>query len=139
MRRVQSQAATASHHAAAFDEDLAIAAALVHAAGQWLAPGGDHIEPPPGELTDAARLLIRYDPGETGGAGGGIPGSIVSQLNFVLSRWGMTRSQLNARCRALYAKGWRPAAASVQETGIGRQKGLTVVVNGSGADCAGET
>ena len=69
---------------------------------------------------------------------GGIPGSIVSQLNFVLSRWDMTRQQLKARCRALYAQGWRPTPASVKETGIGRQKDLAVVVNGSGADCAGE-
>jgi hypothetical protein len=157
MRRVQSglsQAATASHHAAAFDEDLAIAAALVRAVqgtvssgpsgavqgeaqgrpnagleakpASALAESGTSTKPPLAEqLTDAARLLIRYDPGETGGGCGGIPGSIVSQLNFVLSRWGMTRKQLNDRCR-------------VQETGIGRQKDLTVVVNGSGADCAGE-
>ena len=141
MRRVQSrssQAATASHHAAAFDEDLAIAAALVRTAEQFDGQAG---LPPvtAQQLTDVARLLIRYDPGETGGACGGIPGSIASQLNFVLSRWDMTRQQLNARCRALYATGWRPTSASVQETGIGRQKDLTVVVNGSGADCAGET
>jgi hypothetical protein len=170
MRRVQSgssQAATASHHAAAFDEDLAIAAALVRAVQGTVSSGSSGAvqgeaqgrpnsgleakpasalaesetgtKPPLAEqLTDVARLLIRYDPAETGGACGGIPGSIVSQLNFVLSRWGMTRKQLNARCRALYAQGWRPTSASVQETGIGRQKALTVVVNGSGADCAGE-
>jgi len=64
---------------------------------------GSSTKPPlAGQLTDAARLLIRYDPGEDGAAGG-IPGSIVSQLNFLLSRWDMTRKQLNDRCRALYA------------------------------------
>ena len=77
-----SQVATVSSRAAAFDEDLAIAADLVRAAEQFDSET-DLPAVTPLQLTDAARLLIRYDPRENGAAGD-IPGSIVSQLNFVL-------------------------------------------------------
>ncbi|MEY3464276.1 MAG: hypothetical protein RLZZ468_2054 [Cyanobacteriota bacterium] len=55
-------------------------------------------------LVDAARLLMRYQ---------GFPGAtdLQDDLARVLRLWGMDRDQLQARTRAIWAAGFRPAPA----------------------------
>ena len=71
--------------------------------------------PSDSHLTNCARLLIRHEdfPGSTG---------IVADLEAALKAWGLTRDQLNAKCRALWAAGYKP------------QPELEQAAVGSGAD-----
>lgn len=64
------------------------------------------------QITDAGRLLIRYD---------GYPGAydIQQDLQRCLIRWQMSRDDLNARCRSIWAGGWRPSVVDGQEIGSG--------------------
>lgn len=64
-------------------------------------PADDH-------LVDAARLLMRYD---------GFPGAedLRQDLERALRHWGLDRSQLQARTRAIWAAGFRPGAAPAAE------------------------
>ena len=59
-------------------------------------------------LVDVARLLLRYQ---------GFPGAIDLQddLAKVLRLWGLDREQLQARTRAIWAAGFRPAPAAAAE------------------------
>lgn len=62
-------------------------------------------EPPADQdLVDAARLLMRYD---------GFPGAadLRDDLERALRHWGLDRSQLQHRTRAIWAAGFRPGAA----------------------------
>jgi hypothetical protein len=57
-------------------------------------PGDDH-------LVDAARLLTRYE---------GFPGAadLRQDLMKAVSHWGLDRTTLQSRCRALWQGGFRP-------------------------------
>jgi hypothetical protein len=59
-------------------------------------------------LVDAARLLMRYDD---------FPGAadLRDDLERSLRHWGLDRSQLQARTRAIWAAGFRPGAAPAGE------------------------
>ena len=56
------------------------------------------------QLVDAARLLSRYD---------GFPGAadLRDDLERVLRLWGLDRTSLRARTRAIWAAGYRPGLA----------------------------
>lgn len=73
--------------------------------------------PGPLELTDAARLLIRYR---------GFPGcaDLQADLATALKRWGLDEAALQQRSRAIWASGWRPSPAAEE----------AAVAVGSGAD-----
>lgn len=70
-------------------------------------------EPSDAQLVDLGRLLMRY---------AGFPGAhdIQDDLAKTLRLWGLSREQLNARCRAIWAAGFRPGAeAAPQAVGSG--------------------
>jgi len=68
-------------------------------------PADDH-------LVDAARLLMRYE---------GFPGAVdlKDDLAKTLRLWGLSRDQLHARTRAIWAAGFRPAPATAESVGSG--------------------
>jgi hypothetical protein len=65
-------------------------------------------EPSDAQLLDLGRLLMRY---------AGFPGArdLQDDLDKTLRLWGLSREQLNQRCRALWASGYRPGAAGAQQ------------------------
>lgn len=69
-------------------------------------------DPGPEQLTHAARLLMRYD---------GFPGSpdIQEDIERALRGWGLERNMLDAKCREIWASGWRPGQNSVDSVGSG--------------------
>ena len=60
------------------------------------------------ELVNLGRLLMRY---------AGFPGAhdLQDDLDKTLRLWGLSREQLNARCRAIWAAGFRPGAGAVPQ------------------------
>jgi len=64
------------------------------------------------ELTELARLLIRYE---------GFPGAddLQQDMQRLLSLWSLSRDQLNGRVRALWASGFRPGPAVSDTVGSG--------------------
>ena len=64
--------------------------------------------PSDGQLVDLGRLLMRYS---------GFPGAhdLQDDLQKTLRLWGLSRAQLNARCRAIWAAGFRPGAGAVPQ------------------------
>ena len=82
------------------------------------------LEPGDSEVIDAARLLMRY-----GNNSDRFGADLAELLAQVLQRWGLSREQLHARTRSLWASGWRPVLdPSVQTDGV---------AVGSGADTVG--
>lgn len=75
--------------------------------------------PEDGHLVEAARLLMRYQ---------GFPGASGLQQNLtkLLKLWGLSRDELNSRCRAIWASGYRP----------GQEVGTEPQAVGSGFDAA---
>ena len=69
-------------------------------------------EPGPEQLTNAARLLMRYE---------GFPGSpdIKDDLERAMKGWGLERDSLNAKCRDIWATGWRPGQDGADSVGSG--------------------
>jgi len=70
-------------------------------------------EPSDAQLVDLGRLLMRY---------AGFPGALDLQddLAKTLRLWGMSQDELNRRCRAIWAGGYRPGAeAAPQAVGSG--------------------
>jgi hypothetical protein len=57
--------------------------------------------PTDADLVDLARLLIRYE---------GFPGAsdLQADLEKTLRLWGLSRPELNNRCRQIWAAGFRP-------------------------------
>ena len=68
-------------------------------------------QPADPQLVDLGRLLMRY---------AGFPGALDLQedLEKTLRLWGLSREQLQQRCRAIWASGYRPGA-DVQEQSVG--------------------
>jgi hypothetical protein len=68
-------------------------------------------QPGEAQLVDLGRLLMRYS---------GFPGALDLQedLEKTLRLWGLNRDQLNQRCRAIWAGGFRPGAEA-QEQAVG--------------------
>ncbi|MEB3321669.1 MAG: DUF3288 family protein [Synechococcaceae cyanobacterium] len=68
-------------------------------------PGDEH-------LVEAARLLMRYE---------GFPGAtdLRDDLQRVLRHWRLDRDELHRRTRAIWAAGYRPAAAAGEAVGSG--------------------
>jgi len=66
-------------------------------------------EPADEHLVDAARLLMRYE---------GFPGcaDLREDLERVLRAWGIDRSTLHERTRAIWARGFRPAPSGGAES-----------------------
>ena len=73
--------------------------------------------PTESHLTTCARLLIRHEdfPGSV---------SIVRDLNAAIKTWGLTRDQLNAKCRDLWSAGYRPQP-QYEETAVGSGADVT--------------
>lgn len=70
-------------------------------------------EPTDGQLVDLGRLFMRY---------AGFPGAhdIQDDLAKTLRLWGLDHEQLNQRCRAIWASGYRPGSdAEAQSVGSG--------------------
>ena len=70
-------------------------------------------EPSDAQLVDLGRLLMRY---------AGFPGAhdIQDDLAKTLRLWGLSHDELNSRCRAIWAGGYRPGAeAAPQAVGSG--------------------
>ncbi|MFN9940775.1 MAG: DUF3288 family protein [bacterium] len=70
-------------------------------------------QPSDGQLVDLGRLLMRY---------AGFPGALDLQddLAKTLRLWGLSQEQLNHRCLAIWAAGYRPGAeAAPQAVGSG--------------------
>ena len=63
------------------------------------------------QLVDLGRLLMRYS---------GFPGALDLQDDLLktLRLWGLSRDELNQRCRAIWAGGYRPGA-DAQEQAVG--------------------
>ena len=63
------------------------------------------------QLVDLGRLLMRYS---------GFPGALDLQDDLLktLRLWGLSRAELNQRCRAIWAGGYRPGA-DAQEQAVG--------------------
>lgn len=63
-------------------------------------------------LTTAAMLLNRYQ---------GFPFAIdlIEDLEKIISKWGLTRDELNASCRTIWMSGWKPGEEGGGETGSG--------------------
>ncbi len=79
----------------------------------------DHIDrllaresPQDGDLADLARLFIRYD---------GFPGSesLQQDMERLLTIWKISREELNARARKIWASGYRPGPAVEEAVGSG--------------------
>ena len=68
-------------------------------------------QPVEAQLVDLGRLLMRY---------AGFPGALDLQadLEKTLRLWGLSRAELNQRCRAIWAGGYRPGAEA-QEQAVG--------------------
>lgn len=68
--------------------------------------------PSDAQLVDAARLLMRYQ---------GFPGAwdIQDDLAKVLRLWGLSREDLHARTREIWAAGFRPAPQAAEAVGSG--------------------
>ncbi|MFM2172118.1 MAG: hypothetical protein RLZZ54_45 [Cyanobacteriota bacterium] len=68
-------------------------------------------QPVDAQLVDLGRLLMRY---------AGFPGALDLQddLQKTLRLWGLSRDELNQRCRAIWAEGYRPGAEA-QEQAVG--------------------
>lgn len=68
-------------------------------------------QPVDAQLVDLGRLLMRYS---------GFPGALDLQddLEKTLRLWGLSRDELNQRCRAIWAGGFRPGADG-QEQAVG--------------------
>ena len=76
---------------------------------------GHQGEPGPDQLSHAARLLMRYD---------GFPGSpdIQTDLERAIKGWGLERESLNAKCREIWASGWRAMATRQRWSRPSRRK-----------------
>ena len=72
---------------------------------------GHQGEPGPQQLTTVGALLCRYVD---------FPGAedIRDDLQKCLTLWGLTRDELNAKTRQIWANGWRPGQDQVAE-GVG--------------------
>ena len=68
-------------------------------------------QPVDAQLVDLGRLLMRY---------AGFPGALDLQddLQKTLRLWGLSRDELNQRCRAIWAAGYRPGAEA-QDQAVG--------------------
>ena len=68
--------------------------------------------PADAHLVDAARLLMRYE---------GFPGAtdLQEDLAKALRLWGLSRDELHARTRAIWAAGFRPAAEAAGAEAVG--------------------
>lgn len=68
-------------------------------------------KPADGQLVDLGRLLMRY---------AGFPGALDLQddLQKTLRLWGLSQAELNQRCRAIWAAGYRPGVEA-QEQAVG--------------------
>ncbi|MFM8974906.1 MAG: DUF3288 family protein [Vulcanococcus sp.] len=68
-------------------------------------------QPVDAQLVDLGRLLMRY---------AGFPGALDLQddLQKTLRLWGLSRDELNQRCRDIWAGGYRPGAEA-QEQAVG--------------------
>lgn len=68
-------------------------------------------KPAEAQLVDLGRLLMRY---------AGFPGAtdLQADLDKTLRLWGLSREELNQRCRAIWASGYRPGAEA-QEQAVG--------------------
>ncbi|MFM2204682.1 DUF3288 family protein [Vulcanococcus sp.] len=69
--------------------------------------------PAEAQLVDLGRLLMRY---------AGFPGAhdLQDDLAKTLRLWGLSREQLNSRCRAIWEAGYRPGVrADEQSVGSG--------------------
>ena len=64
------------------------------------------------ELTELARLLIRYE---------GFPGAddLQQDMQRLLTLWSLSRDELNNQARALWTRGFRPGAAASDAVGSG--------------------
>jgi len=73
---------------------------------------GHEGEPGPEQLTVAARLVMRY---------GDFPGAedIKNDIRKVVAGWGLDPQSLNARCREIWASGWKPGQRIDGELGSG--------------------
>lgn len=68
-------------------------------------------QPSEAQLVDLGRLFMRY---------AGFPGArdLQDDLEKTLRLWGLSRQQLNERCRSLWSAGYRPGVAEAQQ-GVG--------------------
>ena len=73
---------------------------------------GHQGNPGPLQLTVAARLLMRY---------GDFPGAhdIKQDIQKLLADWGLDSQSLNARCREIWASGWKPGQKLDGDLGSG--------------------
>ncbi|WP_413403008.1 MULTISPECIES: DUF3288 family protein [unclassified Synechococcus] len=73
---------------------------------------GHQGNPGPLQLTVAARLLMRY---------GDFPGAhdIKQDIQKLLADWGLDSQSLNARCREIWASGWKPGQQLDADLGSG--------------------
>ena len=73
---------------------------------------GHQGEPGPEQLTVAARLVMRY---------GDFPGAddIKQDIQKVVTGWGLDSQSLNARCREIWASGWKPGQQLDNDLGSG--------------------
>ena len=73
---------------------------------------GHQGEPGPEQLTVAARLLMRY---------GDFPGAddLKDDILKVIQSWDLDLQSLNARCREIWASGWKPGQQFGSELGSG--------------------
>ena len=73
---------------------------------------GHQGDPGPEQLTVAARLVMRY---------GDFPGAddIKQDIQKVVAGWGLDSKSLNARCRQIWASGWKPGQQMESELGSG--------------------
>jgi len=73
---------------------------------------GHQGDPGPDQLTVAARLVMRY---------GDFPGAddIKQDIQKVVTGWGLDSQRLNARCREIWASGWKPGQQLDNDLGSG--------------------
>ena len=65
-------------------------------------------EPKPSHITDAARLLCRYQ--DTNHL------DLVTDLLRAMNNWGFTASENNAKAKEIWRSGWRPGGYSAAVT-----------------------
>lgn len=117
-----SQLSVAPYTPQATAHSSVMTAAQVHPLEQRDRPIVDRLlatdAPDQQDLVDCARLLLRYQdfPGAT---------ALQADLQRALARWTLSRQELFAATRSIWASGFRPASG--QEAGVG-----------SGADVAAE-
>jgi hypothetical protein len=65
--------------------------------------------PAEADLVETGRLLMRYT---------GFPGAhdLQDDLQKTLRLWGLSREQLNERCRAIWSGGFRPGAEAAEQS-----------------------